>query len=1300
MALSHIGQTPLLSFGKVLVSSLLLLMPATVAAVASEGGENAKEVPILNLSSKYLPTESKLNAIEDTPIKEIKENFASPGTDFATGPLWVWNDLLTENQIRSTLADLNAQHVNQAFVHPRPGLATPYLSDEWFKLWDVALDEAQKRGMKIWIYDENSYPSGFAGGYVPDAMPESRGSGLDVVFCDELVDSNGNWTAGDSVVYVVEMKSDQKTTIDRTAEILEAKAAGKPVPVKSEASSRWIVGRKSLAGSSQWYGGKTYVNLLTSGVLEQFLGFTHEAYRSHYGDLFGKLIPGSFTDEPQVAPAGMLSWTDDFAEEFRKRNDYDIVPNIGALIGPVGEWKKVRYDYYSTVLDLLIERWHKPYAQYCENVGLQYTGHDWEHEWPGVRNVPDSMATAFWRQRPTIDLLMNQFSRNMNSQFGNVRSVRELNSVVHQAGRSRALSESYGAGGYDIRFADLKRLGDWSYALGVNMTDEHLSYISIRGARKHDHPQTFSYHSPWFEQYSKLEDYWTRLSYILSRGQLSSERFLLIEPTSTVWLYQHFANGEEKKREQIGVAFTNLVNKLEEEQVDYDLGSEDVVKRIGSVHEGKFHVGAASYKTVVLPPGLENLDEKTVQLLASFAQSGGRIVSLDARFSLVGGRAVSDLEISQNRVKTACDVVQKATVAKTVDELVKESRKTQPIVLLPSSNATNVFHQTRETKDALILFVCNIDLEEKATGRFALNSEWQNATVEAFDPSSGAISPYQGVAFSLGPCESATFVVSKSGTTRARNESNKDPMTLTSQDLISADKLTSIKELDDNVLVLDYMTLKLKDETIVDDYFYRVNNRFWNNKGFPKSPWDNGVQFKDELITQKFEDESGFELTYKFTKSDVVVDNLRFVVENPALFDAVYCNDQKVDLIPNAWKFDRSFGVFDISKASREGVNEIKLVADKSTLFCEFMPAWIVGAFALESDAQGFKIVANQELQLGRLAEDDPRLLRASSELEGVSWLNAGVGFCDQKDLAPFISYQFGEDASIDALLIWNYCEANLSKRGVKDVELTVLDENDKIVEIPGVSPSQLQFTQGDGSSQTIELAQTLELKANWKLTLTIKSNWNGISYPLSDDFVGEPSKNDNAFVGLAEVQFLTRKTAQEFVKLEKTPAVSASSELVYRMHNRRALFTVDGSGLYTTEFGWAAQGRPFYAGKVDYNFAVPVSELAQDRPVQFQLSAWNGAVAAILIDGKQIGAIGWKDESVDLSTSIKDAVAHNKDVLELTVRVYGTPKNLFGPHHAGKLRGSAWPGSFHSAPQRQPRGSAYDVIEYGLFAK
>ncbi len=1244
-------------------------------------------------SPDYLPTSSKLNIANQTELAQIRKQFATPGTDFASAPLWVWNDLLTEDQIRSTLTDLNKQNVNMAFVHPRPGLATPYLSEDWFKLWDAALDEADKRDMKIWIYDENSYPSGFAGGFVPEALPESRGAGLDVVFLDDLVDANNNWLAGASVVYVIEQLNDG-TTIDRSSEILDAHNAGKPIPGKSANGQNWIVGRIQLAGHSQWFGGKTYVNLMEKGVLDAFLGFTHEAYRQHFEERFGKKIPGAFTDEPQVMSAGMFSWCSDFPQQFQNRRGYDLIPHIGSLIQPVGDWKKVRYDYFKTVLEVFIERWHKPFAEYCESVGLEYTGHDWEHEWPRAHACPDNMATAFWRQRPAIDLLMNNFARDTHAQFGNVRSVRELNSATRQAGRSRSISENYGAGGYDIKFEDLKRLGDWSYALGVNTTDEHLSYISIRGARKHDHPQTFSYHSPWFEQYSKLEDYWTRLSYVLSRGALSNDRFLLIEPTSTAWLYQNESGPENaNKCEIVGAKFANLLNQLEAEQLDYDLGSEDIICRVGDVKGSEFVVGAASYKTVVLCDATENLDSKTIVLLSKFLANGGQVISLNAPLTLVDGAEVDTLPTD---VKEAFDVVKAQMTTQTLDEAIASQLSAQQLKIVADSNKDNVFHQLRETKDALILFLCNIDLKDSASGSITLQDARFTGAVEVFDPLTGKIQNYArknadgSLSFDLTPCGSIVLVFSNaennaSEVTNVQNVRKLDPWTL-------SNALVKVAPCDDNVLVLDYMTVKLADETLENEYFYRANNWFWNKKGYPMSPWDNGVQFKDELITKKFDDKSGFEVLYKFTKSDATISNLRFVVENPSMFK-VYCNDRPLDAIPDAWKFDRDFGVFDISKVAKQGENVIKLVADKATLFTELMPAWIVGDFTLENAEQGFKIVANKGLKFQTAKEE--LVPRASSALEGVSWLSSGVNFSGNDDRAPFIALQVREATNIKALRIWNYCEANLAKRGVKTFELNVLDENGVVKTQPNL-PMTLELAKGNTFAQTLEFGQELSLDANDKVVLTIKSNWNGISYPLADDFAGTTRpENDNAFVGLAEVQLLNA----DLQPLEV--AVSASSELVFRIHDRRASYAVDGSGLSVANPGWAAQGYPFYAGAVDYDFVLKTADLANEEQVLVELperSRWEAAVVAILVDGAQVGAIGWQGESVNITSVIQNAVKANNAEVKLTFRVYGTPKNLFGPHHAGQLRGSAWPGSFHGAPAQQPSGSDYDVIEYGLF--
>ena len=414
-----------------------------------------------------------------TDIATVAEGIKAPDAEYSTGPLWVWNDMLTAEQLEYTLDALAAQHVRQVWVHPRPGLMTPYLSEEWFALWEATLAAARERGMLVWIYDENSYPSGFAGGNVPEEMPESRGLGL-------TLNKEKRVAAFHRLILAVYQKTDDgyENITEETARQTKA------------TEGDLIVARIVEAGESPWFGGKTYVDLLHPGVTEKFLDLTLEPYRKHFGKEFGSLIPGSFTDEPHLKPCGEMHWTPDLPEVYKERWDEDFFDGLPYLREDSEKGRQFRHHYLCTLNELFIERWAKPYFEYCEKHSLQFTGHYWEHEWPNCASVPDNMAMSAWQQRPAIDTLFNQYNEGPHAQFGNVRAVIELASVARQTGRERTLCEAFGGSGAEMRFQDFKRIGDWLQALGVNTINEHLSDVTIRGARKRDYPPTFSYHSP------------------------------------------------------------------------------------------------------------------------------------------------------------------------------------------------------------------------------------------------------------------------------------------------------------------------------------------------------------------------------------------------------------------------------------------------------------------------------------------------------------------------------------------------------------------------------------------------------------------------------------------------------------------------------------------------------------------------------------------------------------------------------------------------------------------------------------
>ncbi len=867
---------------------------------------------------------------------QIKSLFSDPPRSYSSAPLWVWNDLLTEEQVIDTLRSLAAQKVKQAFVHPRPGLMTPYLSKDWFRLWKAALREAGRVDMNLWIYDENSYPSGFAGGYVPEAMPESRGRGLGM----HEIHESPKWQDDTLAIFRL---------TERSYEDVSSKVrAGQTLP-----EDRYLEASVIRAKAGPWYGGKWYVDLLHPGVTQKFLSITLDAYWQAVGGEFGKRVPGSFTDEPQVRPAGGIPWTDDLPQVFQKRWGYSLIDHLPALREPLGDWRRVRHNYLQLLSELFVERWGKPYYEYCAKNGIEFTGHYWEHEWPNCMGVPDNMAMNAWQQRPGIDILMNQYSETVHAQFGNVRAVKELASVANQLGRARTLCEAYGAGGWDLRFEDMKRIGDWLYVLGVNTLDQHLSYVSLRGARKRDHPQSFSYHEPWWEAYHVSAEYFTRLTLALSKGQQVNP-VLLIEPTTTAWMHNSAGNNPPEL-EQIGETFQKLVVALAKDQVEYDIGDEDILARNGSVTGSLLCVGQRDYATVVVPPLTENLDSKTMELLEQFLKAGGVVLSCSEPVERVDGEK-SGRGMALAKMKGWRQIDTSALAGSLAD------RNRDGFVIRRGFDDKGIlFHHRRKLTDGEVLFLVNTSIESPSEGTIESIAHG----VERWDPETGRIAAYpfeatsEGVrtSYRLPPSGSLLLFLS-------RDKRNPAPPQLENPVTISLEGAPTIRRNAPNVLVLDYLDVTAGGETTKDSYFYQAAQFAFKQNGMARNPWDSAVQFRDELINKKFPPGSGFEAAFHFQIDGRVPAEIFAVVERPDLY-TIECNGKSVRVVPGAWWLDKSFGKIDISKAAVAGENILVLKASPFTVFHEIEEVYILGDFALRPMEHGFAIVPESGLRFG-----------------------------------------------------------------------------------------------------------------------------------------------------------------------------------------------------------------------------------------------------------------------------------------------------------------------------------------------
>jgi hypothetical protein len=876
---------------------------------------------------------SVVNEVKINDFASLSAEFKSPSAEYTTAPFFVWNYKITKEEVDKFLQDFKNQGSSQVFVHPRPGLITEYLADEWFDLFKYTVDKGKELGMKVWIYDENSYPSGFAGGHVPDQMPESynQGQGLKMTKADILPDTANK--------YYLCLREDNGIFTDITSSLDAEK--GK--------TGKFFLFSKTFNGKSDWYGGFSYVDLLYPGVTQKFLNVTIPGYEKSIGSDFGITVPGIFTDEPQISSPGGIRWTPDLFEVFQQKWHYDLRTQLPSLYEEVGDWKKIRHNYTQTLLQLFIDRWAKPYFEYSEGKGLKFTGHYWEHEWPNMRNGGDNMAMYAWFQMPAIDMLFNQWDDSTaRAQFGNVRSVKELASAANQTGRQRKMSETYGGSGWELTFAEMKRNGDWEYALGVNLMNQHLTYFSFAGARKYDYPPSFDYHEPWWGSYKYINDHYARLSMALSAGKQIND-ILVLEPTTSAWLYDSYT-ARNKKVAEIGHSFQTFITELEKSQVEYDLGSENIIKDMGSVKGGKFVVGQCGYSTVVIPPMMENLDVETYKLLERFVSNGGRLVAFSLP-SLAEGAPSEELN----------DFLSKAA-----DKIIKAQQLTPEVIsnYFPGSNVSfadltggDLYHHRRTLADGQLLFLSNSSLSEPLKGTVKIIG----ADAIEMNTVSGEIKGYpvvkegENISVSIGlpPAGSLLLYVPK-----VKQEGFSVQTPPQSHEILSPSSTVNVAREKDNAIAIEFCDLLLGDELTKDLHTYYAADKVYKKYGFKNgNPWNTSVQFKTRTVDRDtFGTNTGFTATYHFNiKNNFDFSTLKAVVERASLW-SVSLNGTEIKPEAGKWWLDREFGVFNIGGLAKKGDNTLTLKVSPMKVHAEIEPVYITGDFSVMPSEKGWTI--------------------------------------------------------------------------------------------------------------------------------------------------------------------------------------------------------------------------------------------------------------------------------------------------------------------------------------------------------
>ncbi|MDR1400551.1 MAG: hypothetical protein LBJ41_11565 [Treponema sp.] len=547
------------------------------------------------------------------------EEFQNPSSEYRATPFWAWNNKLNADELVWQIEQLKKLGFGGFHMHVRTGMATEYLSNEYMDIVYTCVEKARAEKMLAWLYDEDRWPSGAAGGVVTkDKRYRQRYLRLT---------RHPTTERDNTLIACFDISLSASGQLEQYRRIkAEEMAQGFRLYAYAE-----------TARPDPWYNKQTYVNTLDAAAIREFIRVTHERYKSRFADDFGSIIPAIFTDEPQFSRKETLQfahedrditlpWTDDLAETFANayagENLIDAIPELLWDL-PNGAVSVIRYHYHDHICERFTAAFADQCGAWCSANNIMLTGHMMEE--PTLESQTHAIGEAMRSYRsfqlPGIDMLCDQ------REF---TTAKQTQSAVRQYAYAGMLSELYGVTNWDFDFRGHKLQGDWQAALGVTIRVPHLSWVSMNGEAKRDYPGTFNYQAPWYEQYPYIENHFARINTALTRGKALA-RVGMIHPIESYWLHWGPRESTQAIREQMDQNFQNLCDWLLRGLIDFDYIAESTLPALcdrAAISAGKpFPVGKMSYDIIIVP-GLETIRATTLCRLEAFRAAGGRLIFL------------------------------------------------------------------------------------------------------------------------------------------------------------------------------------------------------------------------------------------------------------------------------------------------------------------------------------------------------------------------------------------------------------------------------------------------------------------------------------------------------------------------------------------------------------------------------------------------------------------------------------------------------------------------------------------------
>ena len=666
--------------------------------------------------------------------------FRNPPCEYRAAPFWAWNCDLNKDLLLREIDQMKRMGMGGFHMHVRTGMSTTYLSDGFMQLIRDCVDKAKEERMRAYLYDEDRWASGAAGGYVTrEERYRARYLLFTTVSYEQAEENPASVPVDSPRTGKGRLLARYAVRLNDEGELAEYRLL-KDGQQADAAETVWYA-YLEIEKESPWFNNQTYVNTLDKKAIERFVEITHERYKEVVGNEFGGAVQSIFSDEPQFSRkttlgfAGekkdvVLPWTDDLPDTFRAAYGEELLAGLPELYWelPGGAVSLIRYHYHDHIAERFAEGFADTVGTWCARNGLLLTGHMMEE--PTLKSQTAALGEAMRSYRsfqlPGIDMLCD---------WREYTTAKQAQSAAHQFGCPGVMSELYGVTNWDFDFRGHKLAGDWQAALGVTLRVPHLTWVSMEGEAKRDYPASIGYQSPWYTEYPMIEDHFARLNTVLTRGK-AQVRLGVIHPVESYWLHWGPSEATALVRDEMDEHFQSLAQWLLYGLIDFDYISESLLPQQCEAGNAPLSVGEMAYD-VVLVPDCQTLRATTVDRLESFVAAGGRLVFAGRIPELVDAKPSSRVKELAQRAE--CISFSKGAILSALDGVrfvdIRDDK---------GMRTTNLLHQVRAEGDTRYVFLChgekpeNPDVCPREDIVLCIRGEWK---VRRMDTATGEIAP-------------------------------------------------------------------------------------------------------------------------------------------------------------------------------------------------------------------------------------------------------------------------------------------------------------------------------------------------------------------------------------------------------------------------------------------------------------------------------------------------------------------------------------------------------------------------------